>query len=89
MFDVMELEDGARAKLLQLSPTEMADVARFCNRYPNVELTYEVRVPPQLPGGGDTLDLWKGGRVKLLQLWKMFNNLSYPLSAIMITRVNE
>ncbi|XP_022834778.1 putative U5 small nuclear ribonucleoprotein 200 kDa helicase [Spodoptera litura] len=42
VFDVMELEDNARAKLLQLSPTEMADVARFCNRYPNVELTYEV-----------------------------------------------
>ncbi|PZC71643.1 hypothetical protein B5X24_HaOG212854 [Helicoverpa armigera] len=41
VFDVMELEDNARAKLLQLSPTEMADVARFCNRYPNVELTYE------------------------------------------------
>ncbi|PZC70713.1 hypothetical protein B5X24_HaOG215019 [Helicoverpa armigera] len=43
VFDVMELEDNARAKLLQLSPTEMADVARFCNRYPNVELTYEKR----------------------------------------------
>ncbi|KAG6465783.1 hypothetical protein O3G_MSEX015385, partial [Manduca sexta] len=43
VFDVMELEDNARAKLLQLSPNEMADVARFCNRYPNVELTYEVK----------------------------------------------
>ncbi|XP_050559802.1 putative U5 small nuclear ribonucleoprotein 200 kDa helicase [Spodoptera frugiperda] len=42
VFDVMELEDSARAKLLQLQPAEMADVARFCNRYPNVELTYEV-----------------------------------------------
>ncbi|KAI8426803.1 hypothetical protein MSG28_014486 [Choristoneura fumiferana] len=31
----MELEDNARAKLLQLAPAEMADVARFCNRYPN------------------------------------------------------
>ncbi|XP_048003797.1 putative U5 small nuclear ribonucleoprotein 200 kDa helicase [Leguminivora glycinivorella] len=43
VFDVMELEDAARAKLLQLSPAEMADVARFCNRYPNVELVYEVK----------------------------------------------
>ncbi|XP_038221111.1 putative U5 small nuclear ribonucleoprotein 200 kDa helicase [Zerene cesonia] len=43
VFDVMELEDGARAKLLQLSASEMADVARFCNRYPNVELNYEVK----------------------------------------------
>ncbi|XP_045506046.1 putative U5 small nuclear ribonucleoprotein 200 kDa helicase isoform X2 [Colias croceus] len=43
VFDVMELEDTARAKLLQLSASEMADVARFCNRYPNVELNYEVK----------------------------------------------
>nr|XP_026489402.1 putative U5 small nuclear ribonucleoprotein 200 kDa helicase [Vanessa tameamea] len=51
VFDVMELEDGARAKLLQLSPTEMADVARFCNRYPNVELTYEVKNERRLRAG--------------------------------------
>ncbi|KAJ2939955.1 hypothetical protein O0L34_g6662 [Tuta absoluta] len=42
VFDVMELEDGARARLLALSAQQMADVARFCNRYPNVELTYQV-----------------------------------------------
>ncbi|XP_047039224.1 putative U5 small nuclear ribonucleoprotein 200 kDa helicase [Helicoverpa zea] len=51
VFDVMELEDNARAKLLQLSPTEMADVARFCNRYPNVELTYEVKNERHLRAG--------------------------------------
>ncbi|KOB68346.1 Pre-mRNA-splicing helicase BRR2 [Operophtera brumata] len=55
VFDVMELEDNARAKLLQLSPTEMADVARFCNRYPNVELNYEWQVEDN-------------ARAKLLQL---------------------
>ncbi|XP_044756152.1 putative U5 small nuclear ribonucleoprotein 200 kDa helicase [Coccinella septempunctata] len=42
VFDIMELEDDDRAKLLQLSDAQMADVARFCNRYPNIELTYEV-----------------------------------------------
>ncbi|XP_041988787.1 putative U5 small nuclear ribonucleoprotein 200 kDa helicase [Aricia agestis] len=51
VFDVMELEDGARAKLLQMSPAEMADVARFCNRYPNVELTYEVKNERRLRAG--------------------------------------
>ncbi|CAB3262336.1 unnamed protein product [Arctia plantaginis] len=51
VFDVMELEDNARAKLLQLTPTEMADVARFCNRYPNVELTYEVKNERRLRAG--------------------------------------
>lgn len=38
----MELEDEDRSKLLQLSDAQMADVARFCNRYPNIELNYEV-----------------------------------------------
>ncbi|XP_052757266.1 putative U5 small nuclear ribonucleoprotein 200 kDa helicase [Galleria mellonella] len=51
VFDVMELEDNARAKLLQLSATEMADVARFCNRYPNVELSYEVKNERRLSAG--------------------------------------
>ncbi|XP_044737520.1 putative U5 small nuclear ribonucleoprotein 200 kDa helicase [Chrysoperla carnea] len=42
VFDIMELEDDDRSKLLQLNDAEMADVARFCNRYPNIELSYEV-----------------------------------------------
>ncbi|KAI8036698.1 hypothetical protein M5D96_010499 [Drosophila gunungcola] len=42
VFDIMELEDEDRTRLLQLSDLQMADVARFCNRYPNIELNYEV-----------------------------------------------
>jgi pre-mRNA-splicing helicase BRR2 len=42
VFDVMELDDEDRNELLQLDDAKMADVARFCNRYPNIELTYEV-----------------------------------------------
>lgn len=38
----MEMEDEDRTALLQLSDAQMADVARFCNRYPNIELSYEV-----------------------------------------------
>lgn len=38
----MELEDEDRTKLLQLSDAQMADVARFCNRYPNIEMNFEV-----------------------------------------------
>lgn len=38
----MELDDDVRNELLKLSETQMADVARFCNRYPNIELTYDV-----------------------------------------------
>ncbi|KAI5640821.1 sec63 brl domain-containing protein [Phthorimaea operculella] len=51
VFDVMELEDGARARLLALSAQQMADVARFCNRYPNVELTYQVLKERRLRAG--------------------------------------
>lgn len=42
VFDIMELEDDDRIKLLQLTDVQMADVARFCNRYPNIEMSFEV-----------------------------------------------
>ena len=42
VFDILELEDDDRIQLLQLDENQMADVARFCNRYPNIEMSYEV-----------------------------------------------
>jgi pre-mRNA-splicing helicase BRR2 len=42
VFDIMDLDDDERNSLLHLDEAKMADVARFCNRYPNIELTYEV-----------------------------------------------
>ncbi|XP_014208524.1 putative U5 small nuclear ribonucleoprotein 200 kDa helicase [Copidosoma floridanum] len=42
VFDIMELEDDVRNRLLQLSEQQMADVAKFCNRYPNIEMSFEV-----------------------------------------------
>ena len=42
VFDIMELEDEERNKLLNMTEFQMADVARFCNRYPNIELAYDV-----------------------------------------------
>ena len=42
VFDVMELEDDDRNSLLALTEAQMADVARFCNRYPNIEMSYEI-----------------------------------------------
>uniref|UniRef100_T1JH32 U5 small nuclear ribonucleoprotein 200 kDa helicase n=1 Tax=Strigamia maritima TaxID=126957 RepID=T1JH32_STRMM len=51
VFDIMELEDEDRNKLLQLNDSAMADVARFCNRYPNIELTYEVQDKESLKSG--------------------------------------
>ncbi|TGZ69988.1 hypothetical protein CRM22_003424 [Opisthorchis felineus] len=43
VFDLIEMEDDARTKLLSdLTPAQLADVARFCNRYPNIEINYDV-----------------------------------------------
>ncbi|KAL8506512.1 hypothetical protein ACS0TY_017413 [Phlomoides rotata] len=42
VFDLVEMEDDERRELLQMSDTQMMDIARFCNRFPNIDLTYEV-----------------------------------------------
>lgn len=42
VFDIMELEDETRTSTLRLSEKQMAEVARFCNRYPNIEMNFEV-----------------------------------------------
>lgn len=47
----MELEDEDRTRLLQLSDTQMADVARFCNRYPNIEMNFEVLEKDRIHSG--------------------------------------
>jgi len=51
VFDIMELEDEDRNKLLNMTDMQMADVARFCNRYPNIELAYEVLDKEDLASG--------------------------------------
>lgn len=51
VFDIMELEDDDRSKLLQLTDVQMADVARFCNRYPNIEMSYEVQDKDRIHSG--------------------------------------
>eukprot|EP00043_Microstomoeca_roanoka_P014404 m.142887 g.142887 ORF g.142887 m.142887 type:complete len:2149 (-) comp16005_c1_seq1:147-6593(-) len=42
IFDITECEDDVREQVLQLTPEQMADVARYCNRYPGIELEYDV-----------------------------------------------
>uniref|UniRef100_A0A667XIR0 U5 small nuclear ribonucleoprotein 200 kDa helicase n=1 Tax=Myripristis murdjan TaxID=586833 RepID=A0A667XIR0_9TELE len=57
IFDIMEMEDEDRTALLQLSDAQMADVARFCNRYPNIELSYEVAEKDNIKSGSPVLVL--------------------------------
>jgi pre-mRNA-splicing helicase BRR2 len=51
VFDIMDMEDDARNSLLQFSDVQMQDVARFCNRYPNIDLTYEVQDKDNIVSG--------------------------------------
>jgi pre-mRNA-splicing helicase BRR2 len=43
VFDILSLEDDVRNDLLRLDDAKMADVAVFCNNYPNIEVSYEVQ----------------------------------------------
>lgn len=36
------MPDNERIELLQLNPNQLSDVAKFCNNYPNIELSYEI-----------------------------------------------
>ncbi|KAJ1627390.1 Sec63 Brl domain-containing protein [Pavlovales sp. CCMP2436] len=51
IFDLMDLEDADRNKLLNLSLKQLADVARMCNRYPSVDVTYEVEDADEIASG--------------------------------------
>lgn len=51
VFDILELEDDDRIRLLQLDESQMADVARFCNRYPNIEMNFEVADKDRVQSG--------------------------------------
>lgn len=36
------LQDDARRELLQMTESQLEDVARVCNRYPDIQLSYEI-----------------------------------------------
>ena len=57
VFDLMEMDDDERVELLAMPPAHLADVARVCNRYPSVELAFEVE---------DTEDVSAGDTVTVL-----------------------
>lgn len=43
IFDLTEMEDNERIKLLDLPNSKMIDVANFCNEFPYIELNYEIK----------------------------------------------
>lgn len=42
VFDLLEMEDDARRELLQMSEPQLEDVARWCNRYPDIAVNHQV-----------------------------------------------
>ena len=42
IFDIMDMEDEPRNKLLNMNEAQMMDVARFCNSYPSLDLEFKV-----------------------------------------------
>mmetsp|Transcript_34715 Transcript_34715/g.87733 ORF Transcript_34715/g.87733 Transcript_34715/m.87733 type:complete len:2149 (+) Transcript_34715:158-6604(+) len=56
VFDLMDMEDADRNKLLNLSDAKMGQIASVCNKYPNVTLEYEV-VDKDEVGAGEQVQL--------------------------------
>lgn len=42
VFDLAALDGGVRSRVLGLSPAALSDVARFCNRYPSIDVSYDI-----------------------------------------------
>jgi len=51
IFDLMDMEDNVRNALLGMSDAQLADVARVCNRYPNIDVGYEVEDEDEVTSG--------------------------------------
>ena len=49
------MENDERDELLKMSESEMTDVAKFCNRYPNIEMNHEVEDPDDVKTGQPTM----------------------------------
>jgi pre-mRNA-splicing helicase BRR2 len=48
VFDLMEMEDDQRTELLKMSQNQLAAVAGFVNKYPNIDINFEVEDPESI-----------------------------------------
>ncbi|XP_057451214.1 DExH-box ATP-dependent RNA helicase DExH12-like [Lotus japonicus] len=53
VFDLLEMEDDERRELLGMSDSQLLDIARFCNRFPNIDLSYDVLDSDNVRAGED------------------------------------
>ena len=52
VFDLMEMEDDQRTELLQMTPNQLAAVAGFVNKYPNIDINFELEDPESIVAKG-------------------------------------
>nr|GLL37108.1 DExH-box ATP-dependent RNA helicase DExH12-like [Ipomoea trifida] len=57
IFDLLEMEDDERRELLQISDSQLMDIARFCNCFPNIDLAYEVVDSENVSVGGKDISM--------------------------------
>ncbi|RHZ20182.1 hypothetical protein DYB26_011184, partial [Aphanomyces astaci] len=50
-LDLLSVDDSVRTKLLTFSPSKMADIAAFCNSYPDVSIEIQVDNPDDIAAG--------------------------------------
>merc|ERR1712078_744504 len=80
IFDLMNAEDKIRDKLLKnMSDAQKADVARGCNRYPCITMTYKITNEDQLTVGGSARVQVKLGRGAQLLAIKRITMSSKPV----------
>jgi len=56
VYDLIDMEDDARRDLLELSDGQLEDVAEAANRYPSVEVAFDV-VDPEDVTAGDAVEI--------------------------------
>jgi len=74
VFELLELEDADRDQLLSMNRDQMADVARFCNNYPSIELKHHLST--DRPTIGEPLEI-----VVSLERENDINGLAPPVVA--------
>lgn len=53
IFDLADMKDDERRELLQMSDSQLMDIAKFCNRFPNIDMSYEVLDSENIRAGED------------------------------------
>ncbi|CAG9460374.1 unnamed protein product [Pedinophyceae sp. YPF-701] len=52
VFELLDMEDADRTKLLSMDAGQLAELARVCNRYPDIQLAHDVADKDELEAGG-------------------------------------